>query len=230
VLLGCALLAGCGAGPVDPALAPSTTPDASSGATAPSAAAAPSLESPAPDEPEPEAAPPAHHDEHQAAGQQGRCRTDQVAVRLGTVTQLASGQAVIPLVYTNTSPHTCQLRGVPDVRLQGPPDPNGPVYTLRSQDRGGQVTLAPRKSAASRIVVLSYQEGSVGSFGSTRWVPARLDTTPPGQPTPPAQPAGAGKPGQPKALTVLWPAGLSVLRQDAATHPGSWVESFTPLK
>jgi hypothetical protein len=115
-------------------------------------------------------------------------------------------------VYTNTSRSGCLLRGVPGLDLHGPADPNGPVYQLPRQDRGGPgVMLAPGASAAARVVVLSYEQGSVGSAGSTRWTPTRLVTIPPGETTP---------------LTVTWPAGLTVLRQDAATHPGSWVESF----
>jgi hypothetical protein len=141
-----------------------------------------------------------------------RCHTDQLAARLGTRSTTAPGQTAIPLVYTNTSKASCALHGVPGLDLHGPADPNGPVYQLPRQDRGGSgVTLAPGRSASAKVVVLSYEEGSVGSAGSTRWTPTQVVTIPPGETTP---------------LTVAWPAGLTVLRQDEATHPGSWVESF----
>jgi hypothetical protein len=116
------------------------------------------------------------------------------------------------LVYTNTSSRSCLLRGVPGLDLRGPDDPNGPVYTLRRQDRGGAgVMLAPGASATARLVIVSDEPGSNGSFGSTNWVPTQLVTIPPGETT---------------AMTVPWPAGLTVMRQDSATHPGSWIESF----
>lgn len=154
-------------------------------------------------------------DTGQAAGLQ-RCHTAALSATLGTRTVASpgpsTGQTAIPLVYTNTSKTSCQLHGVPGLDLHGPADPNGPVYQLRREDKGGGVTLAPGAGASARIVVLSYEPGSVGSGGSTRWTPTELVTIPPGETTP---------------LTVAWPAGLSVLRQDEATHPGSWIESFT---
>jgi hypothetical protein len=87
------------------------------------------------------------------------------------------------------------------------------VYSLVRRTTGGsEIQLNPGASAAARLVVLSDQDGSVGSFGSRQWAPTQLVTIPPGETT---------------ALTVAWPAGLTVLRQDSATHPGSWVEPFT---
>ena len=143
-----------------------------------------------------------------------RCHTRQLAAHLGTRTSLESesDQVVVPLVYTNISKRACLLRGVPGLDLRGPNDPNGPVYSLRRTDKGGALTLAPGASASARVVVLPYSDGSLGSDGSKRWTPTQLVTIPPGETAP---------------LTVAWPADLSVLRQDAATHPGSWVESFT---
>jgi hypothetical protein len=74
------------------------------------------------------------------------------------------------------------------------------------------VTVRPGASASAKLVVLSDSPGSIGSFGSKNWVPTQLVTTPPGETT---------------TLTVPWPAGLTVFRQDAATHPGTWVESVS---
>jgi hypothetical protein len=115
------------------------------------------------------------------------------------------------LVYLNTSARPCLLHGVPGLDLRGPADPNGSAYSLRRVDKGGGRTLAPGASASARVVVLPYSDGSRGSEGSRRWTPTQLVTIPPGETTP---------------LTVPWPADLTVLRQDEATHPGSWVESF----
>jgi hypothetical protein len=124
-----------------------------------------------------------------------------------------TGQGWLPLIYTNTSSRACLLRGIPGLDLRGPSDPNGPVYTLTRQDRGGPgVMLAPHASATARLVILSDEPGSNGSLGSTNWVPTQLVTIPPGETTP---------------LTVPWPSGLTVSRQDSATRPGSWIENFT---
>jgi len=121
-------------------------------------------------------------------------------------------QGYLPLIYTNTSRQACLLRGVPGADLHGPADPNGPVYTLFRQQSGiKDMRLQPGASASARLVVLSDQDGSFGSLGSRNWVPTQLVTIPPGETT---------------ALTVPWPAGLTVSRQDSATHPGSWIEPF----
>jgi hypothetical protein len=200
-----ALAAGCGqagdqpAAEPDPSMAPSST---SSEAPGQALSAAPTASSSA-------------GAAGQATGTQ-RCHTAQLSARLGARAAFSqggsTGQTAIPLVYTNTSKTGCQLHGVPGLDLHGPSDPNGPVYQLPRQDRGGNVTLAPGGSASARVVVLSYEQGSLGSAGSTRWTPTQLVTIPPGETT---------------SLTIAWPAGLTVLRQDEATHPGSWIESFT---
>ena len=97
-----------------------------------------------------------------------RCHTSDLSAHLGPLT---TGDSV-HLVYTNTSGHTCLLRGVPGLNLHGPADPNGPVYSLYRQDRGGSVTLAPGASASARVVVLSDTgDGSFGSNHSTNWTP-----------------------------------------------------------
>lgn len=142
-----------------------------------------------------------------------RCHTSALSAKLGSRTPAGTtGQGWLPLIYTNTSSRSCLLRGIPGLDLHGPADPNGPTYTLPRQDRGGAgVMLAPGASATARLVILSDEPGSTGSMGSTNWVPTQLVTIPPGETAP---------------LTLRWPAGLTVTRQDSATHPGSWIESF----
>lgn len=200
-----AVVAGCGRPSDQTAASPPTAPDAAS--TAAQGQDDPGR-TPTTTNPGVDGTPP--------GGAAPRCHTAQLAAHLGARAAASpgqgAGQTAIPLVYTNTSTTGCLLRGVPGLDLHGPADPNGPVYQLPRQDRGGPgVTLAPGASASARVVVLSYEQGSVGSAGSTRWTPTQLVTIPPGETTP---------------LTVAWPAGLTVLRQDEATRPGSWVESF----
>ncbi|HEX4252185.1 MAG TPA: DUF4232 domain-containing protein [Pseudonocardia sp.] len=147
-----------------------------------------------------------------AQAKPARCHTSQLSAKLGPRSG-NSDQTTLALIYTNTSSQACLLHGVPGVDLHGPNDPNGPVYSLYRKDTSAPgVTLRPGASASARLTVLSDSPGSVGSFGSKNWVPTQLITTPPGETT---------------TLSVAWPAGLTVFRQDAATHPGSWVESVT---
>ncbi|HTF50703.1 MAG TPA: DUF4232 domain-containing protein [Pseudonocardia sp.] len=143
---------------------------------------------------------------------EGRCHTAQLSARLGPRTDMGGGQGWLPLIYTNTSDRPCVLRGVPGADLRGPADPNGPVYPLFRQRTGiKDVRLRPGANASARLVVLSDQDGSVGSFGSRNWTPTELASIPPGETT---------------GFTLPWPAGVTVLRQDSATHPGSWIEAF----
>lgn len=173
---------------------------------------APPLSTPAPSE---SASPSAAASSAPAAAPgapEARCHTDQLSARLEAPASRGDSQVPVKLVYTNKSQRPCLLRGVPGADLHGPADPNGPVYTLTRQTNGAKdIHLRPGASASARLVVLPYSDGSVGSMGSTRWVPTRLETIPPGETTP---------------LTAQWPSGLTVLRQDSATHPGSWIEPF----
>ncbi|WP_410666470.1 DUF4232 domain-containing protein [Amycolatopsis sp. cmx-4-68] len=138
-----------------------------------------------------------------------RCTTADLAVLLGKPAEknAASGQFDIPLTYRNTTDHTCGLYGVPGVDLVGPDDATfGPVYHLPRVDNGvkyNEVTAGTTASAT--ITVLKPSDGS------KTWTPSKLNTIPPGQTT---------------ALTADWPSDLPVLRQDAATQPGSYVNGI----
>ncbi|MDT8912551.1 DUF4232 domain-containing protein [Amycolatopsis sp. PS_44_ISF1] len=148
------------------------------------------------------------------AGTTPRCTTADLSASLGPPLprENAPGQADVPLSFTNTSSGPCELHGVPGVDLVGPADPNGTTYHLPRVGNGGPVNvLAPGRSATATVTVLAQTPGAIGSSGSTNWTPARLVTIPPGQTQP---------------LTVAWPPSLTVLRQDAATHPGSFVNGI----
>jgi hypothetical protein len=138
-----------------------------------------------------------------------RCTTADLEVLLGKPAEKtdAPGQVDIPLTYRNTTDHTCGLYGVPGVDLVGPDDATfGPVYHLPRVDNGVKYNEVPAGTTASAtITVLTPAEGGAS------WTPTRLNTIPPGQTSP---------------LTAEWPADLPVLRQDAATHPGSYVNGI----
>ncbi|MET8852663.1 DUF4232 domain-containing protein [Amycolatopsis sp. NPDC004625] len=136
-----------------------------------------------------------------------RCTTADLAVSLGKPAEKSPGQFDVPLTYRNTSDHTCGLHGVPGVDLVGPNDPVfGPVYHLPRVDNGVKYNeVTPGTTASATITVLTPSDGGAS------WTPAKLTTIPPGQTQP---------------LSVEWPADLPVLRQDAATHPGSYVNGI----
>jgi hypothetical protein len=146
------------------------------------------------------------------AAEVARCVAADLAARLGArAGDPGSGQLTVPIVYTNTSKKPCRIWGVPGVDLHGPADPNGPVYSLPrpGADQAQQrFTLVPGASATATITYLTDTPGSVGSFGSTGWVPAQVVTTPPGDTS---------------SLTMPWTTGDTVLRQDSATRPGTFV-------
>jgi uncharacterized protein DUF4232 len=135
-----------------------------------------------------------------------RCTTADLAVSPGKPVEKSPGQFDVPLTYRNTSDHTCGLHGVPGVDLVGPDGPMGPVYHLPRVDNGVKYNeVTPGTTASATVTVLTPAEGGAS------WTPAKLVTIPPGQTQP---------------LTADWPADLPVLRQDAATHPGSYVNGI----
>lgn len=174
------VLAGCGGGPTAaPTAAPTTTP------TPATSAAAATTEAPA---------------------ATARCVAADLQVSLGEAT--GDGQRTVPIRYTNVSDRPCEARGVPGVDLRGPDDPNGPSYSVfRQEPDGAGVALEPGATASAELTYLTGGDGSVGTQGSTGWVPTELVTTPPGDTS---------------QLTVPW-NGDEVLRQDGATRPGTYV-------
>jgi hypothetical protein len=143
-----------------------------------------------------------------------RCATADLSVSLGAPKKHddASGQVDVPVTFKNTSSKTCGLYGVPDVSLLGPDDPNGPSYQLVGTDNGVQHNdVEPGMTATATITVLVPGGGAVGSLGSTTWTPTKAQITPPAQSQP---------------LTVDWTSKIAVLRQDSATHPGTFVNGI----
>jgi hypothetical protein len=109
-----------------------------------------------------------------------------------------SSQMHFDLILTNISPRSCTLQGYPGVDLVGP---DGPTYSLPRQSGDPQpLTLAPGASASSRLTFLPTPNG---------WVPSTIVVTPPDATT---------------QLQTPWiPGGIAVLRQDGATHPGTYI-------
>jgi hypothetical protein len=78
---------------------------------------------------------------------------------------------------------------------------------VRRVDNGVRYNEVARGTTASATITVLTPSGG----GSESWTPTKPETIPPRQTT---------------ALTAAWPPNLPVLRQDAATHPGSWVDGI----
>jgi Protein of unknown function (DUF4232) len=113
-----------------------------------------------------------------------------------------SAQMHFAVILTNISSQSCTLRGYPGVDLVGSADQqNGPTYSLPRQSGAPQpLTIAPGASASSRLTFLPTPNG---------WVPRTIVVTPPDTTA---------------QLETPWiPGGIAVLRQDGATHPGTYI-------
>lgn len=149
-----------------------------------------------------------------STGGDSRCATSDLSLSVGTPKKHddSSGQVDVPLTFKNISSHTCALYGLPAVSLLGPDDPNGPTYQLTGTDNGVQHNdVEPGMTATAAVTILEPGDGSVGSLGSKSWTPTKVQATPP---------------GQSQALTAAWPTSVPVLRQDSATHPGSFANGI----
>jgi hypothetical protein len=129
-----------------------------------------------------------------------RCATAQLSLSVAFPSGADRRGALLKFVNTGTA--ACRMTGFPGVDLLGPPDPTfGPKYQVpRASAAVSAVTVAPGSSAHAVLHFLTPQ-------GGTRWIPARISVTPP---------------GATRQLASAWP-GIAVLRQDAATHPGTYV-------
>lgn len=133
------------------------------------------------------------------------CTLDRLGAALGSTTGEA-GQRHTTVIWTNTSSSTCTMTGFGGVDLHGPADPMGTTYSLpRSSKKPTKVTLAPGGKAHTTITWLPPQDGS-------GWTPTQIVITPPDEVS---------------SAALQWPGG-AVLRQDAATHPGTFIDPVAP--
>ncbi|MBB5855565.1 DUF4232 domain-containing protein [Amycolatopsis umgeniensis] len=142
------------------------------------------------------------------SGNAPRCATTELSLVLGSPkpSPNSPGQFDVPLTYKNTSSRTCGLYGVSGVDLNGPEHANGAVYHLPRVDNGVKYNEVPAGTTATATITVLKP-----SDDAATWTPTRVTTIPP---------------GQTQALTANWPSDLPVLRQDAATHPGTYVNGI----
>lgn len=132
-----------------------------------------------------------------------RCAASDLGLRVGDRgPDVNPGQKTVALVYTNISNRPCYVAGVPGVDLLGPADPNGPTYSVPrpgADTAQTRTTLGPGRKATATLTYLTDGSG---------WIPTQIITTPP---------------GDTHQLVTRWPFGDPVVRQDGATHPGTFV-------
>lgn len=137
------------------------------------------------------------------------CASDSLSLTTSTFPPPdPASQSYIALVLTNESEQPCALQGYPDVQLIGAEDPMfGPIYVVPRQAGDPQpLTLAPADSARS---ILTYLPGPPDG-----WIPDTIVVRPPHTST---------------RLETPWIIpGTSVVRQDAATHPGTYIGPLQP--
>ncbi|OYN77962.1 hypothetical protein CG716_17040 [Mycolicibacterium sphagni] len=131
------------------------------------------------------------------------CAPDSLSLSTSSPGSPGDGTQIhFDVIFTNTSAQTCSLQGYPGVNLIGPDDPTwGPDYQLPQQAGDPQpVTLAPGAAATSRLTFLPNPNG---------WVPQTIAVT---------------LPNNPGLIQIPWiPGGIPVARQDAASHPGTYI-------
>ena len=137
------------------------------------------------------------------------CPSSVLRLTAEATTGSAPDNTFMLLVLTNTGPVSCSLKGTPAVTLFGPNDPTfGAQYMVPASSQApALVTLTPGSAAHVSMQYLVPED-----LGKSAWIPTRISVTAPGSSHP---------------LTAKW-SGRAVLRQDGATHPGTWVGPVLP--
>jgi hypothetical protein len=134
-----------------------------------------------------------------------------LALRLGSRFQGPAHQFHVDVIVENaatayTAP-SCRVFGWPEVELIGPVDPVfGSIYELPPQS--GASTPVMLKVGKSAHAVLTWLASPPAS--SSRWTPGYIRVV------------VRTNRGQSLPMALPWPFG-TVLRQDGATHPGTYV-------
>jgi hypothetical protein len=134
----------------------------------------------------------------------------QLTLKSGARQTGPPGQYHLNLVFVDRGPTRCRLRGWPSIELIGPDDPSfGAIYVIpRRSGSSGNVVLSVGAAAHAALTWLPPSEGRP-------WVPGYLRAV-----VPTAS-------GESLPMAVPWRFG-PVLRQDAATHPGTFVGPVQP--
>lgn len=138
----------------------------------------------------------------------GRCRTADLQARL-VVRPDELGAHRVAVLWSNRSSGPCTMFGFGGADLDGPDQqPFGPTYHLpRSDEQPSTVRLDPGGTAQTVLNYLS-PDGT-----GEQWLPDHALVTPP---------------DETHSVSLPWSFG-PVLRQDAATHPGTFLHPVTEV-
>jgi hypothetical protein len=135
-----------------------------------------------------------------AAAGPPRCHTAGLGITLGAPQRPGAEQQTMRLTFTNTSAAPCSIDGFPGVNLVA----HDFQWALQRQSRTPRrIVLPPGGRASSTLTLLRWAAGDGTSFA-----PARVYVTPPDETT---------------YRTLPWPSGVVLIRQDEATHPGTFI-------
>ncbi|MCX5200446.1 DUF4232 domain-containing protein [Streptomyces sp. NBC_00237] len=139
-----------------------------------------------------------------------KCRTSALGFQVdpgGEATAQAQGKVTITLTNKGTAP--CSLKGYPGVDLMSSP---GDTWSLTRQTsvKPKALTLDPGGDAYFTITYLPYS--AEGNSKDAEFKAATITLTPP---------------GETESKDLPWPHRTPLLKQDAATHPGTYVGPVT---
>ncbi|WNV90971.1 DUF4232 domain-containing protein [Umezawaea sp. Da 62-37] len=131
------------------------------------------------------------------------CATALVELGADFPVEGANDQFNVPIMLTNDSTVRCTIQGFPGVQFQ---KDNGESWDLvRGDDPIKPVSLAPGQATGATLVFLS----SKVQEGTSHWTPDSILITPP---------------NTSDTQRLTWDFG-TIVRQDAATHPGTYVRA-----
>ncbi|MGI5456099.1 DUF4232 domain-containing protein [Streptomyces sp. CA-249302] len=107
--------------------------------------------------------------------------------------------------FTNKSSRTCTLSGFAGVDMVGAQTTDGTWSLARSSKKPVKVTLERGATVDFSIELLPVAKSTPKK---EKFVPAKFLVTPP---------------NETKHFTLKWPFGGQILKQDGATHPGTYV-------
>ncbi|MEV5957907.1 DUF4232 domain-containing protein [Streptomyces sp. NPDC051987] len=107
--------------------------------------------------------------------------------------------------FTNRSRHACTLSGFAGVDMVGAQRTDGTWSLVRSAKKPAKITLKQGDTVDFSVALLPVARSTPAK---QKFVPATFLVTPP---------------NETKHFTLKWPFGGQILKQDGATHPGTYV-------
>ncbi|QHC27521.1 DUF4232 domain-containing protein [Streptomyces sp. HF10] len=107
--------------------------------------------------------------------------------------------------FTNKSNHACTLTGFAGVDMVGAQKTDGTWSLVRSAKKPPKMTLQQGSTVDFSITLLPVAKSTAQK---EKFVPAKFLVTPPDETT---------------HFTLDWPFGGQILKQDGATHPGTYI-------